>query len=114
MSEKVTVKVQIEMDADELWSRIFGAEPWSFGSWWRKAKYAEGTDWNKAGKITVKMDNPEDDDKAVTKTIGVDDLLAAIEKCPPHIVSDLIEDNMDCISADYIVQVAVLGECVYG
>jgi len=63
------------------------------------------------------MEDPDEEEgsgKYVTKTIGVDDLLAAVAKCPPHIVTDLIEDNMDSISSDYIVQVAVLGDCIYG
>lgn len=114
---KVTVYVQIEMDADELWSRVFGAEPFAFGSWWLYAKYRDGAEWDRAGAIDLEIEDPEEGEGSgigVGKRVDMDVLLDAISKCPPHIVSDLIEDNMDCVSADYILQVAVLGECVYG
>lgn len=116
MSDKVTVSVRIKMDRDELWSRVWGADPWSFGSWWHDARFLEG-EWDKAGQIKVTLDDPEYPEgsgESVQKVIDMDVLLEAIAKCPPHIVSDLIEDNMDSISADYIAQVAVYGECVYG
>lgn len=114
MADKVTVTVTQEIEADELWSRIFGAEPWAFGSWWRGAKYGPDTDWDKAGTIAVALEDPEDEEGVVMKTLTVSDVAAALSKCPPHIVAEIMDDNADCVSADFVIQVAVLGECVYG
>lgn len=113
----VTVSVQMEMDPDDLWSRVFGAEPFSFGSWWLKVDYIDATDWDKAGVVDLWIEDPDEDEGSgipLKRLVTLDTLVEAIGLCPPHIVSDLIEDNMDCVSADYILQVAVLGECVYG
>lgn len=116
MSDEVTVSVVLKYDADELWSRIFGADPESFGSWWLDMEYLSG-DWDKAGEIRVSLEDPDEGEGSgipVVKVLTIQDLADALSKCPPHVVSDVLNDNVDCIVAGYVIQVAVFGDCVYG
>jgi hypothetical protein len=109
------IKVTYRMDDNELWSRIFGAAPESW-SWWRSWTWLDGTDWNKAGRVRLGIDDPDygEGEKVLRSVITMTELVTAIEKAPAHVQCDLIGDNMDADSADVILQIAVLGEVIYG
>lgn len=106
------ITVTTWIDDAELWSRIFGGGWESFGSHWQEAAWHDGTDWDKPGRVTLWCEN---EDGGTTKaTIDMAGLVAALEKCPPHIVSEVLDDNVDAVSSDFVLQVAVLGECIFG
>jgi len=117
MSKWATVKVEVLIEESELWSRVFGAEPFSFGSHWRKVEWLEG-DWDVPGRVRLTCENDGDGEgyEYATTTVEVDmsAILEALTKCPAHIVSEIIDDNADCVSADYVLQTAVLGEVIWG
>ena len=97
---------------DELWSRVFGGGWESMGDWWVSCEWHDGTDWDRPGRVTLRCD--DGDDGTAEATIDMAALVAALGKCPPHIVSDVLDDNVDAVSSDFVLQVAVLGECVFG
>lgn len=110
-------KVQIitEIDGDELWSRIWGSEPQSFGSHWRELTFKTG-DWNKAGQVRVLLENPEDYTTTAMATITLDKIVKALNdpKFPAHLRNNIMEDNADCVDSDAVIQFIVFGEVVYG
>lgn len=100
------------IDDTELWSRIWGGGWESFGSWWISQRDEDGTDWDKPGVTWLTIEG--DDGKPVKGRIDMAALVKAVENCPPHIQSSIMDDNVDAIVSDYVLQVAVLGECIYG
>jgi hypothetical protein len=113
-----TVQIITEIDADELWSRIWGSEPQSFGSWWRGLRFTEG-DWDKAGHAHVLMEDAnegEGTDKTVSVVITLTDIVLALNdpKFPAHLRKNIMNDNADCIDSDAVIQFIVYGEVVYG
>lgn len=112
-----TVSIITEIDADELWSRIWGSEPWSFGSWWRGLRYMTG-DWDKVGQVRVVLEDPEgnEDTGLVMGTITLDKIVAALNdpQFPAHLRNNIMQDNADCVDSDAVIQFIVYGEIVYG
>lgn len=111
----VTINAPVIIDADELWSRIWGAEPQSFGSWWRYIDHGDG-DWDKASPTTVVLEDPDDEEAAFTRTITVELIALALSEpsFPAHLRQDILDDNADCISADAVIQHIVYGEIIFG
>ena len=111
----INIAVPYLFDADELWSRIFGADPEAFGSWWHGITYKEG-DWDKAGLVEVVLEDPDDEHATVNKTIGINDIAAALSSpsFPQHLRQNIIDDNTDCIDADAVIQHIMYGEIIYG
>jgi protoporphyrinogen oxidase len=114
-----TVNIITEIDGDELWSRIWGAEPWAFGSWWRVATYESGTDWDKAGQVHVCLEDHtkgEGTREVTPATITLDKIVKALNHpdFPAHLRQNIMTDNADCIDADAVIQFIVYGEVVYG
>lgn len=111
-----TVQIVTEIDADELWSRIWGSEPQSFGSWWYGLTFAPGCDWDRAGEAFVILEDTEDEDRTVSATITLDKIVKALNdpKFPSHLRQHIMDDNADCIDSDAVIQFIVYGEIVYG
>lgn len=111
----ITLDVPYIIDADALWSRVWGASPESAGSHFRGIAWMEG-DWDKTGLVEVLLEDPEDEDKTIGKMLTITDIVAALSDAafPHHLRQEILDDNADCISADAVIQQAVYGEIIFG
>lgn len=118
MADKPTVQLVMEYDAQEFWSAIFGGA-WETHEWWRKVRYLGDADWNTIGRVQLSIDNPDDYSKALTKTIGIEDLAKAWSKaitdrnCDACTGRPLNVENVDSCVSDLILQIAVMGQAHY-
>ena len=111
----------ITVDDKELWSCVMGSG-WETWDWWRVIRYADGTDWKTPGKVLVAVADPDDEDQRVAKTITVDDLARAVSVAIEknyngglgHMINWLSFEDYDACASDVIMQIAVLGDVVYG
>lgn len=117
----VEIRTTITMDASELWCRVWGADPYTFGTWWRKVEWLDGADWNKVGDgvavtLTDDPDGVSDERDWVTKVITPQDIADALSDpaFPDHLRQNILNDNADCIDADAVIQQVVFGEVVFG
>lgn len=110
----VTITAPIYMQADELWSRVFGADPEAWGGWWRSLTYMEGG-WEKAGLVEVILEDPNHEEESVSRMLTVSDLAAGLSDpaFPEHLRQEILNDDADCISADALIQHIVYGEIVF-
>lgn len=115
-----TVKMQVEIDDDELWSMIFGAAAGTW-SWWRAMDFADGCDWNIAGECTLVIENPDYDEdelgskETIEKVVTVSDLAAGISALDdPFVYRQLKNEDFDADGADRVLQFVVLGAVAYG
>lgn len=106
---EITIKTTI--DDVELWKAVWGAGAETWG-WWRRFDYQDGADWDKPGTVRVTVLDPNNDEW-IDKDINLDDIVNAYVKLK-ETRSDLDYDNFDANSADLVLQIAVLGEVVYG
>ena len=107
------ITITTEVDDQELWESVFGSAFESFGTHWDEVEYLEG-DWNKIGKVRLVAIDEETLEKT-EKVVGLDDLVKALPIANEQVYMDLLNfDNYDAICGDAILQVAVLGEVVYG
>lgn len=125
MSEPLEVTVKVIWDESRvrrLWCNILGGG-WEYCSWWREVRYAEGADWDKPGKVTLWVDHPDfaEGTKEKRKTISPKDVVEALYKAMEKGYVDACtgspifeEMSWDQCSSDVILQIAVLGEVVYG
>lgn len=113
----VTINAPYIIDADVLWRRVWGANPESFGSWWRGIEFVD-CDWDRigGGLVHVTMENPDDDGTVIERGIVLDDIVAALSDLtfPDHLRQEILDDRADCISADAVIQQIVYGEIIYG
>ncbi len=115
--KKVVAITQL-VDANEFWSAVFGAEPFIW-PWWVNVRYAEDTDWETSGTVTITIADPDDAEDSTTKTLTLDDIVAAyviaLEQYP-HSVGGVgwSHTGFDTESSDLILQIAVQGEVVFG
>jgi hypothetical protein len=114
-----TIKIEIEINKDTLWQAAFGGG-WEFSSWWRSLKYGVGGDWDSVGdgSFTISIDNPDDQEKALTKTLTIDDLARAwaiaVKDNYRHCGTAWnLEDTDNCVS-NGLLQLAFFGEIIYG
>lgn len=118
MSDKVTVKVAKEYDADELWSMIFGAagETWD---WWLKVDFTEGG-WDEHGTVMLQAWHPDDEGYEEGQTcVGyftISDVVAALEALSgnPFVMRHLSNEDFDAASSDCVMQQMLYGEVVWG
>lgn len=111
------VVIAITKDADEFWSEIMGGEPWIYLEWYKAVKYEKGTDWDKHGRIKLEMEDPNDEDKTIKKTLDVGDLAKAFADLSQqgwHHCNGASLDNYDLCTSDAVIQQAFYGELVYG
>lgn len=116
-----TKTVTMTVDPNELWSNVFGTAGDSFW-WWRIVDFIEG-DWDTVGKVRLGIANPDDETKIKTKTVGIDDVVAAVSKvldkgyrdaCTGKPIAVGPDMDWDACTSDCVLQVLVLGEVVYG
>ena len=122
----VTINVAKEFDANDLWTAITGSG-WEQAPWWRRAKYNKAAiaDWTEKGDPTtftveVAIDDPDDDENAITKTVTFADIIEACQKvwagkwyhCGGKVDDDI--DRYDSCVGDTIMQMVMLGDVVYG
>lgn len=106
------------IDVEELWSETFGSG-WEYAPFDIRVKYANGTDWDVPGMAVVAIHNEEE---WVIKQVGIATLLDAYRKIRAmadqgeynHCGTGVDLGNFDaCVSAD-LLQLAVLGEIIFG
>mgnify|MGYP003392992019 CR=1 FL=1 len=112
------IVIPIRVDANELWSNVFGSSGETF-SWWRDLTFLEGS-WNRVGRAQLTVEDPDGDGDAVlTKVVGIDEVGAAwgeaIRLNLRHCGSSLSDlESFDACAADIVMQIAMLGEVMYG
>ena len=111
-----TISVPYTIDTTNLWSRIWGSDPYAFGSWWRNVEWLDGSDWNKVGTVRVTLEDPEDEEKTVTRDVSINDIATALSapSFPHHLRQNIMDDNADCIDSDAVIQQIVYGEIIFG
>jgi hypothetical protein len=108
-------RLYAEQQIDD-WKSIFGAsaEMWS---WWRWIEFLDG-DWDKPCSVILHIEDPDDETKVVGHLRHPEEIFAALatatELYPWHFVRHCGELDLDASSADVVLQVAALGDVVYG
>jgi len=114
LKTETTATVQIEINKQELWDAVFGSAFESFGNHWYEVDYLDDTDWDKIGKVRLVAI----DEMTLLKTekiVGIEELLKALPIANEQVYMDLYDfDDYDAVCGDAVLQVAVLGEVVYG
>ena len=108
------VNIEVEIDEQELWDAVFGSAFESFGNHWYEVDYLDDTEWDKMGKVRlVAID--EETLVQTEKIVGIEELLKALPIANKQVYMDLYNfDDYDAVCGDAVLQVAVLGEVVYG
>jgi hypothetical protein len=102
----------------ERFSAIMGACP-TYWSWWRRLEF-HGGDWDQPCDVTLGIDDPEDEDKVVVKRVTARQIVRALGTACRTIPSmqgiDPYDEDLDLDAgdADCVLQIAVLGDVVYG
>lgn len=113
----ITLNVPYIIDADALWSRVWGASPETAGSHWRRLEFVD-CDWDRigGGLVHVTMDSPEEDGTVIERGVVLDDIVAALSDLsfPDHLRQEILDDDADSISADAVIQHVVYGEIIFG
>lgn len=108
------ITISVKVDDQELWSAVFGSAFESFGTHWHEIEYLDGADWDKIGKVRLVAIDEETLEKT-EKVVGIEELIQALPIANSQVYMDLLNfDNYDAICGDAVLQVAVLGEVVYG
>ena len=115
MTGTVTIPLTITVPANELADAVLGSG-WDTFSWWLAAKYH-------GDNVDVVVVDPDTDKVRESKTITPDHLAqaltVAIEKgytdaCTGRPITVTRDLDFDACVGDVIMQIAVLGEVVYG
>ena len=111
-----TITVPYTIDTTNLWSRIWGSDPYAFGSWWRGVEWLDGSDWNKVGTVRVKLEDPDGEHRTIEHDVTIDDIAAALSdpSFPHDLRQNILDDNADCVDSDAVIQKIVYGEIVFG
>jgi hypothetical protein len=98
----------------ELWEAVFGSAFESFGTHWHEVEYLGDADWENIGQVKLVVI----DEVTLLKTekvIGIEELAEALPKANEEVYMDLFDfDEYDAVCGDAVLQMAVLGEVVYG
>jgi hypothetical protein len=98
----------------ELWEAVFGSAFESFGTHWHEVEYLGDADWENIGQVKLVVI----DEVTLLKTekvIGIEELAEALPKANEKVYMDLFDfDEYDAVCGDAVLQMAVLGEVVYG
>ena len=109
------ITIPITVDADELWSDVFGSG-WEYSEWFTYVEYV-GCSWDTAG--TAKVTHWSSDDEGVTEvtSVTIDDIVRGYSILASdnwlHCNGDAL-NNPDACTSDAILQMAIYGELVYG
>jgi len=116
---KAPIIVSRSIRADEFWSNIMGSA-WESYEWWLELEYLDGAEWDRVGRVRITVLDPSSDtDEAITKVIGLPDLIEAWDKalrtCSTLGNSQPLNiEDLDAADGDCVLQIAVLGEVIYG
>ena len=109
-----TIIIPLVIKKLELWEAVFGSAFESFGTHWHEVEYLDGCDWNTIGRVRLVAI----DEVSLLKTekiVGIEELAQALPIANEQVYMDLFNfDEYDAICGDAVLQVAVLGEVVYG
>lgn len=121
--EEVTVTIRwSEERVTELWRNIMGGA-FEVNPWWVGVKYLLDAEWDVPGPVILYIANPDDGEDAEEefRTITPENVVNALYKAMDKGYVDActgtpIHENMDwdSCSSDVILQIAVLGDVVYG
>ena len=115
MSEQdETIIIPRAIKKQELWEAVFGSAFESFGTHWHEVEYLGDADWEHIGQVKLVVI----DEVTLLKTekvIGIEELAEALPKANEEVYMDLFDfDEYDAVCGDAVLQMAVLGEVVYG
>lgn len=116
----LTVTVPMTFDATDLWSAVMGSG-WTTFEWWTECLYLDG-EWDVPGRVRVGIEDPENEELSITTVIDINDLTAAISDFIAKKYVDACvgrypnwaDLNIDACVGDSLMQIAVLGDVVYG
>ncbi len=117
--EKQYITIPVSIDRDLLWESTFGGG-FEYSPWWGKLKFDSDGDWNKytTGIFTISCEDPENEDKMITKTLTIDDLARgygiALRENYHHCGTAWDLEDPDACVSDGILQLAFFGELIYG
>lgn len=100
------------------WGNIFGASA-GMWSWWRGITHIIG-DWDTPGRVLLTIEDPDHEGRVINRALNADAVFAALAKAtelyPWHFIRDHRNGllDLDAVSSDVVLQVAVFGEVVYG
>ncbi len=114
LKTETTATIQVEINKQELWDAVFGSAFESFGNHWYEVDYLEDTDWDKMGKVRLVAIDEMTEIKT-EKIVGIEELLKALPIANTQVYMDLYNfEDYDAVCGDAVLQVAVLGEVIYG
>jgi hypothetical protein len=108
-----TIGIPLALDRKELWGAVMGSAFESFGDHWQEVEYLNG-DWDDpTSKVRLVCHN--DKYENVEKIITIDDIARALPIANEKVYMDLFDlDQYDAICGDAVLQVAVIGDVVFG
>lgn len=117
----VVINVGKVYQTNDLWSAVMGSG-WEMWSWWKSINYLEG-DWDEPGVLRVEVEDPEDEDKTISKDINAQKIIEAMslvagmpdrfcDACTGRPI-DWDDLDFDACVGDLFMQYAVFGETVY-
>ncbi len=104
----------------ELWCATFGTSGEEY-SWWHEVTFLEG-DWDEPGVVRLGIEDPDQPRNTIKKIVTYDDVEAAalkamstsVDACTGLGISISADMDWDACVSDCVLQIAVLGEVVYG
>jgi hypothetical protein len=103
------------MESQEFWANIMGGAS-LHGEYWLGVKYLNDAKWDVPGEVRLAIEDEEGD--TVVKTLTVADLLSAynvaISKPYYHCGGRIDIEDMDECASDIVLQIAMLGDVIYG
>lgn len=104
----------------ERFSAVMGACP-TYWSWWRSIEHHDGGDWDRPSDVTLGIEDPNDETKVIVKRVTAKQIVRALGTAVRTVPSmthidpyDTDNLDLDAGDADCVLQIAVLGEVVYG
>ena len=111
--DNTEIVIQVPFKRQELWEAVFGSAFETFGTHWQEVDYVGDTDWDKIGSVRLVCHNA--DYKNVEKIITIDDIAGALPKANAKVYMDLFDlEQYDAIAGDAVLQMAVIGDVVFG
>lgn len=112
--------IEIEVSNYALWEAVFGSDLYGAGPWWQRLIYHGDADYETIGLVEVWVDDPDDEEQVLKVKVGIDDLIKALQivyqkgttHCGGIFVGNL--DDPDSCTADYLLQIAIFGDVIYG
>lgn len=108
-----TIVIPVEIDRKELWSAVMGSAFETFGDHWQEIEYLSG-DWDDPTS-KVRLVCHDSNYQNVEKIVDIDAIAQALPIANKKVYMDLFDfDSYDAICGDAVLQVALLGEVVFG